>query len=175
MKHAVIVIAIGVVVSVIAGAVLVWPKYQEFSDLRAQLIQKRTQLENQNKYIQQVQAMEEKIKEKQELADKVNSALPIGPDIPSLLGFLQKASTETGIILETVDWQELTSAQNEQQRIKEYTLNLGLSGSYFAFKNFLFALEKSARMIDVLQTTFSVSAGPDEPIDFEITAKVRSY
>lgn len=175
MKYAVIIIAIGLVVSIIVGVVLLWPKYQEFSDLRTQLVQKKTQLENQNKYIQQLEAMEEKLKEKQELADKVNSALPIGPDIPSLLEFLQKASTETGVSLESADWQELSSPQTEQERIKEYSLTLNLSGSYFAFKNFLFALERSARIIEVLQTNFSISGEPNEPISFQIIMKVRSY
>lgn len=173
MKYVITIIAVSLVISIIVGALLVWPKYQELSNLRTQLEQKRTQLASQNKYIQQIKAADAQLKEKEELVSKVNSALPIGPDIPSLLEFLQEASLQTGVSLEKIDWHEARSL--EKERIKDYSLNLSFSGSYFALKNFLYALERSARLIDVFQIAFTISPEPEEPIPFKLMMKIHSY
>lgn len=173
MRYSITIIAVSLLISIIMAAFLVWPKYQEFSNLKNQLEQKRTKLENQNRYVQQLEAADAKLQEKEELVSKVNSALPIGPDIPSLLEFLQEASLQTGVSLEKIDWQE--ARLDEKERIKDYSLGLSFSGSYFAFKNFLYALERSARLIDVFQISFTTSPESEEPIPFKIMLKVHSY
>jgi len=176
MKYSIIIIAAGIIISIIIGAFLFWPKYQEFNSLQNQFSQKKDQLENQNKYMQQLLAIERKIEEKQELVNKVNSALPIGPDIPSLLNFLQGISMETGMSLEGASWQELLpSREDKKEKFKEYSLNLEVSGSYFAFINFLYSLEKSSRLINVVESRFSVPSEENEPIPFDILLKVYSY
>jgi Tfp pilus assembly protein PilO len=126
--------------------------------------------------MQQLLATEIKIEEKQELVNKVNNALPLGPDIPSLLNFLQETSTETGMSLEGASWQELSlSGKKNKERFKEYSLNLQLSGSYFAFINFLYSLEKSSRLINVVESDFSIPLEENEPIPFDVLLKVYSY
>jgi len=176
MKYSIVIIAAGIIISIIIGAFLFWPKYQEFNNLQDQVVQKKIELENQNKYMQQLLAMKRNIEEKQELVGKVNSALPLGPDIPSLLNFLQEISVQTGMSLDSVSWQELLSPRGEKKdRFKEYSLDIELSGSYFAFKNFLFSLEKSSRLINVVESGFSISTEENEPTSFDIVLKVYSY
>lgn len=176
MKYSIIIIAVGVTISIIIGAFLFWPKYQEFNGLQDELAEKNIELENQNKYMQKLLEIEGKKKEKQELVNKVNNALPIGSDIPSLLNFLQETSIRTGMGLEAVSWQELSSSNKEKKgRIKEYSISLELSGSYFAFNNFLFSLERSSRLIDVIESEFSISEEENEPIPFDIVLRVYSY
>lgn len=174
MKYATSIIAISLIVSVIMGLLLVLPKYQEFSGLKAQINQKRKQLENQQKHAEQLNAQNLQLKQKQELVSKVDSALPFGPDIPSLLEFLERTSTETGVSIERISWQEV-SFSGQAERIKEHTLGLNFSGSYFAFKNFLSALERNARLIDVFQVSFSLPPNPEEPISFKLVMRIHSY
>jgi len=176
MKYSIIIIAAGVVISITIGAFLFWPKYQEFNNLENRLAEKNAELENQNKYMQQLLKINRRREEKQELVNKVNNALPLGSDIPSLLNFLQKVSIETGIGLESVSWQELSPLNEEKkERLKEYSINLELSGSYFAFKNFLFSLEKSSRLIDVIESEFSIPPEENQPIPYNILLRVYSY
>jgi|AntAceMinimDraft_18_1070375.scaffolds.fasta_scaffold00463_9 Tfp pilus assembly protein PilO len=176
MKYSIIIITTGILISIIMGTFLFWPKYQEFNSLNDALIIKKVQLENQNRYTQQLLTMERKIQENQELADKVNSILPLGPGIPSLLNFLQETSIETGMSLDNVTWQKLLPSRNEEKkRLKEYSLNLKLSGSYFAFMNFISSLEKSSRLINIVATEFSVPIEENEPIPFSLVLKIYSY
>lgn len=176
MKYSIIVITIGIITSIILAVFLFLPEYQKLDDLQDQLLEKRIELENQNKYTSQLLATERNFEENQELVNKINSALPIGPDIPSLLNFLQEVSLETGMSLEGVSWQKLPSSREEKKGpLEEYSLNLELSGSYFAFKNFLFSLEKSSRLINVIESKFSVPEEENESIFFNIVLKVYSY
>ena len=176
MKYSIIIIAMGITVSIIIGVFLFWPEYRELNNLQDRLAQKNTELENQNKYMQQLLEIEEKRKEKKELVNKVNNALPLGSDIPSLLNFLQEACIQTGMGLDAVSWQELLSSNKEKRgRLKEYSISLKLSGSYFAFNNFLFSLERSSRLIDVIESEFSISEEENEPIPFDIVLRVYSY
>ena len=95
----------------------------------------------------------------------------------NLLNFLQEMSIETGMSLEDVAWQELLPSRKEKKngRLREYSLDLNLSGSYFSFINFLFSLEKSSRLINIVESKFSIPSEENEPISFDIILKVYSY
>jgi len=181
MKYAIIIVSISLAISIILGAVLVLPKYQKLSHLRGQIVQNKVQLENQNKYIQQLKAIDKKMEEKQEFVSKVNSALPSGADTPSLLKFLEETAAQSGVTIKKADWQERSSAMDREQReklkgkLKEYSIGLDISGSYFAFRNFLVALEKSARLIEAPQVSFSINQESEQAPSFRMTIKIYSY
>ncbi len=174
-KHIIIITVVGVIISVSIGAIFVWPKYQEFNRLQERLVQERIKLEVQSEYLQELQRVENELRERQALVGKVKSALPLGPDIPSLLEFLQETSRKKGMWLENVSWREVLSRQIQEERLKEHTLSLDLTGSYLSFRNFLFALERSARLIEVLEATLTLPLEPDELISFGVKIKVHSY
>ncbi len=177
MKYVIIIIVISLILSIAVGIIWLWPTYQDFSKLKTQLAQKKIELANQNKYAQQLQEIGEQFDEKKELVDKINNALPISPHISSLLDFLQESAKQTGMSFEDIGWHELTSSEIEKikTRMREYSVRITASGSYSAFKNFLFVLERSARLIDVVQTDFSLSSEQGKPMSFELILKVRSY
>lgn len=174
MKYAGPVIVITLVVAVILAVFLILPRYRELGSLKLELSQNRENLQNQQKYAAQLEATERQLEESKESVDKIDSALPSGPDIPSLLNFLQEASGSAGVELEGAAWLEEVSAK-EQENVKEYSLGLSFSSSYFAFKNFLSALEKSARLINVSKIDFSVPQERNQPLPVQINMKVYSY
>ncbi|PIS34822.1 MAG: hypothetical protein COT37_00610 [Parcubacteria group bacterium CG08_land_8_20_14_0_20_43_9] len=174
MRYVIIIIATSLIISLLLGVFLVWPKYRDFSEVRNQLSQKRLQLENQNKYIQSLKVADKEMAERAELVAKVNSALPIGPDAPSLLGFLQDASVSSGISLNGISWEDVSS-RDDKERIKKHFFSAELSGSYFAFKNFLFAVETSSRLINVRQMNFTAPVAEGQPALIKIRAGISSY
>jgi Tfp pilus assembly protein PilO len=174
MKYAIIIITSSIIISIILVAFLVWPEYMAFSDASKQLSQKILQLENQNKYIQSLKVADSQLKEKTELVEKINSALPNEVDIPSLLEFLQKASISSGVSLNKISW-ESVSFGGEKEKIKKHYFGAEITGSYFALKNFLFAVETSARLINIEQLSFTTSSESNKPATIQIRASVSSY
>jgi len=60
------------------------------------------------------------------------------------------------------------------KEIKEMNFELGLSGSYSSFKNFLSILERSSKLIEIEKISFSVGE-KEKPWDFNLGIKVYSY
>ncbi|MBU3964468.1 type 4a pilus biogenesis protein PilO [Patescibacteria group bacterium] len=174
MKYAIIIVAVSILISLTLGIFLVWPQYRGFRDIQSQLNQKELQLENQNKYIQSLKVAKKEMDERSDIVSKIESALPIGSDAPSLLEFLQNASASSGISLDNISL-EKASPGDEKERVKSHFFSAELSGSYFSFKNFLFALETSSRLIEVEQTNFSVPLTEGQSALIKIRARISSY
>lgn len=65
------------------------------------------------------------------------------------------------------------SPKKEGPEIWETKIDLVLSGSYSAFKNFLSILEKSARLIETESLSFS--SPKEETFQFDLKIKIHSY
>lgn len=174
MKYAIIIITSSIVISLVLIAFLVWPEYRAFNDVSKQLAQKILELENQNKYIQSLKVADGQLKERAELVEKINSALPTEVDIPSLLEFLQKASISSGVSLNKINWESI-SLGDAKEKIKKHYFSAEITGSYFALKNFLFAVETSSRLINIEQLSFTTSSENNKPATIQIRTSVSSY
>ncbi len=170
----------------VIGTFLIWPKYQDLRSLQLEIGKKRVELQYKEKHISNLQEVSEELKKYKTELSKIDSALPFNPSLPSLFNFLQKASSQNGLIFRNVDSFSMTTPKEKptvptQPGIKEISLNLGVSGSYSAFRNFLSTLEKSARLIKIENISFS---SPEEkltvptqetPFDFDLSIRVYSY
>lgn len=168
-------------ISLVLGIIFLWPHYQELDNLQIKIDNKKQEIQNRDKYYKELSSLSEKLDEYQEELVKIDSALPSEFSMPSLLKFLQKIAPENGLILTTVS---SFSIQPSPQRmdIKEIQGSLKLSGSYPSLKNFLKALEKSARLIEVDSISFSVSQKKEdetveisEIFNFQLEIKTNSY
>jgi len=144
------------------------PKKTSLSILNSELSQKRQEFETSDKYFQEVLKTSEKLKNYQEEISKIDSALPDDPSIPSLFNFLQKSSSQSGLLLENIG----SISVKEEGKLKKWTTTLKLKGGYSSLKNFISILEKSARLIKVEKTSIS-SEG--ESLSFNLTISVFSY
>jgi len=142
--------------SLVLGVIFLWPRYQEINNLQIEIGYIEQEIENRDKYYQQLADISKELEKHQEELAKIDSALPSEFSAPALLKFLQKVAPENGLILTTVS---SFSVQPSPQKadIKEIQGSLELSGSYSSLKNFLKALEKSARLIEVDSISFSTS------------------
>lgn len=184
MNRPIIIIVILLIVLVL-GIILIWPKYQSLDFLRTNIEEKEVELQYKEEYFSQLQDISEKLKDYEENFSKISNALPLDSSIPSLFNFLQKTSSGAGLILEDITLQgiidnvAIKELENESEvstkGIKEIRVNLSLSGSYSAFKDFLQVLESSARLIEVKNISFSSPLESREPFSFGVNIITHSY
>ncbi|MBU4299403.1 type 4a pilus biogenesis protein PilO [Patescibacteria group bacterium] len=164
-------IIICLLLSLALGFFLVWPKGQEFRQGKAEIQQKETEFRNLKGYLSELRSVSEELQKYPTELSKIETALPSRFSLPSLINGLQKTASERGLILKSYS---LGSLPKQESGIKELPLALVLSGSYSAFKDFLFVLERSSRLIELENVSFS-SPEEGKPSDFNLGIKVYSY
>lgn len=153
-----------------------WPKYQELKLKRAEVYQKETELRNLKDYGAEISFLSEELKKYSAELEKIDSALPSRFSLLSFLNYLQKTTSENGLILKNYGYSLPPPAKEKEggQEIKEVHFDMNFSGSYSSFKNFLPVLEKSSKLIEIEKISFSVSE-MEKPWDFSLGIKFYSY
>jgi len=168
-----IIIIVCLCFTVVFGVGILYPKYTELRILRKEIEEKRTDLKSREEHFLDLAKTSEKLKEYTDALSKIDSALPLDPNLPALFGFLQKVSSENGLILKEIKPFSIASS-GEVPGIQETHLALSVSGSYPAFKNFLSVLQKTSRLIEAESVNFS-SPEEGESFFFNLRIKVHSY
>jgi Tfp pilus assembly protein PilO len=163
---------------------LIWPQYQELSSLGAEVEGKRIEFQYLEEYFSKLEQLSQKLKQYEVQLAMIDSALPSDSSLTllSLMDFLQEASSQNGLIFQQFGGSSMTSSklagktvdlsQSETiSNIEEIQLGFKVSGSYSALKNFLNALEKSAKIIEVE----SISLEGEEPFSFNLQITTHSY
>ena len=150
-----------------------WPKYQDYSNLKFDIAGKKAELQNKNEYFSQLSDLSLKLKEYGTELSKIDSALPLSPEVKDLLNFLGKTSSQNGLILEKVNLEKISPLEKNSKILKT-SLTFSVTGYYPAFKNFLSGLEKSGRLIEVESVSFS-SSKKEEAFPFDVKIKTYSY
>lgn len=135
------------------------PKYQEFKILQQKLGEKQAEYDAKFAYYSEIAKVYEKIMANKELVDKIDSAIPSNVSYGPLVYFFQKKGFENGLILKGL---YLTKASSKDQKsdIKEIVFSLSLLGEYSSFKNFMYSLERSARLFEINSASFGTSVQP---------------
>lgn len=171
----VLIIVISLVLSLILGVLLLWPKYQNLTNLQIQLENKKTEFKYRDEYYQDLFLLSEKLKEFEAEISNIDSALP--PDsssaILSFYNYLQRVPSESGLILKNLGSASL-SPLDGKPGIEAISISITVSGSYPSLKNFLKTLEKSARIIKVESISFS-SPTEEEFFEFGLGLQTHSY
>lgn len=169
------------------GLFLIWPKYQKLSTLKLEIESKETELRYVEEYFAKLNKLSQELKEYESQLSKIDFALPSDSSstVISLINFIQRASSQNGLIVKNLKSFSISlpkspaptpgSPQTQPpSRIKEISLDFETSGSYFALKNFLNALEKSAKIIEVENVSFSTKEKEETP-SFDLKIKTYSY
>ncbi|PIR71770.1 MAG: hypothetical protein COX89_01390 [Candidatus Nealsonbacteria bacterium CG_4_10_14_0_2_um_filter_37_10] len=173
MKSRPFIIVVFLFLTLAMGIGLIWPKYQElkFSEQRNE--EKRAEIAGKEEYFQDLKKAAEALKNYQNQLSKIDSALPPDPGLEVLFNFLQKASSQSGLVLTDIK-SSVTSKIADLEGLKETELSLVVSGAYTSFKNFLSVLEMTARLIEVESISFS-SSEKEGLQKFNLKIKVYSY
>lgn len=169
-----IIITICLIITIALGIWVIWPQYQNLKSKQLEIKAKTIELQNETvSYEELVKTSEELKKYPEELA-KIDSALPLEVSMPSMLDFLQKKASESGLNIKQFGQAPISSSK-DNPKFKEYLLNLSLYGSYQNLKNFILTLEKSARVFEVESISFSFPGKKEYPFLFNLTIKFYSY
>lgn len=171
VKNPLLISGICLIISLVFGWALIYPQYQEFSILRKKVEGKEIELESETVYFADLQKISQELQKYQTPLSKIDSALPKTSSLLEILNFIQRTVPQSGLILKGLSPVAVASGVEETQ-IKETRINLGLSGDYSSFKNFLFVLEQSARLFEVESISFSSGK---EGFGFDLTIKTYSY
>ncbi len=159
---------------------LIMPAFDSLSANRQIMADEKSELEKIQSFNQKIEEMNSQYKSEE--LNKLLSVLPKEEELPSLLIQLEALATSNGLIMESVDFNEIaqiaevappqtediipkagnTAAQQTSQTAqaapyKILAVNLKLSGGYGAFKNYLQAVEKNLRLMDVVSLNLSNS------------------
>lgn len=168
-----IIIAVCVLIVIALGVLLIWPKYLILKDSLVKVEKKAIELKYITDYFADLKKISEDLKGYEAELLKIESALPSDPSLPSLLHFIQTEASQNGLILKRISSASVGPLAKDSD-VKEQSLSIELSGFYPAFKNFLAVLEKSGRLIEIEQISFSASK-EKEPIIFTLEIKTYSY
>jgi Tfp pilus assembly protein PilO len=168
-----IVIAICFLLFLVLGGGLILPKYKGLKDLQASVAEKETELQYKQQYFSNLADVKTKLDKYEEELSKIDSALPFGPSLPSLFNFIQGAGSQSGIVLKGIS--PFTSTSQKESKVKKTEFSLEVSGDYASFKSFISALEKSARLIEIENISFSLPKEGGDIFTFNIKIAVSNY
>jgi len=167
------IIAVCFFFSLILGALILWPRFQDLRTIQTAVKDISEEVQYQEQYFSQLADIQNKFKNYEEKLSKIDSALPNDPSLASLFNFLQKASSQSELILKGISSFTISYSENNPS-LRKAQLSLEVSGSYSAFKEFLSTIEKSARLIEVENISFSTPKEEDI-FTFNLRIKVYSY
>lgn len=158
----------------ILGAIFLgWPKYQDLNQLRLEVKAKEKELQNKEDYFSELRNLALKLKEYASELAIVDTALPADPSACGFLNFLEKASSQNGLIVKNLSLGEISSFEEESD-IKRIAVSFSATGPYSALKNFLSVLQNSSRLIEVKSIYFS-SPEKGEVFSFDLIIRTHSY
>lgn len=171
----ILIIAVSLGLIMIFGILFLWPKYQDFTNLQIQLKNKENEFKNRNEYYQDLFSLSEKLKEFETEISNINSALPsdVSAAALSFHNYLPKVASENGVILKSMGSFSVSTLSGKGN-IQVISIPIEVSGSYTSLKNFLTVLEKSARIIEVTNISFS-SPQEEEFFGFQLNLQTHSY
>jgi Tfp pilus assembly protein PilO len=153
------------------------PKYREVQFLKFQIEEKKKELEYKEEYLEELENLAARLKDYQKEWEKIESALPDQPSLPTLFYFFQKLSAQNGLILRGISFQGISPLEIKRESpfpLQKISFSLSLSGSYSALKNFLWALQKNARLFEIEGISFS-APGEEESFNFNLEVRTHSY
>jgi len=142
----------------IAGYFLVWPKYQEVSNLKKELEIKDEQLKERQSYNSELDILAENIKQHSEEIAKIDTALPLEPSIAALYYFIKELDAKTGLNFEDINISSLFTSKGQSSTSRAYydmPFSVSMFGGYSEFKDFLKSLYLNSRIVEVKELNFS--------------------
>lgn len=158
---------------ILGGIFLWWPEYQKFTEEKAKLEAKITELKQKEEYYAGLTSISAQLAQYEAELKKIDSALPTEPSIVTLFYFVQKTAAENGLILQDINQQ--TGGTGGEAKT-DISLSISVSGPYSALKNFLAALYNNIRLIDVELIKFtSPPEKTNDVFSVGLTLKTHSY
>ena len=164
---------ISFIVSLILIFIFIFPLFSSVKVIYSNLSQKRQEIEKLKELSDKIEKIRQNYDSISEEVEKILLTLPKEKDLPQLLVQFEKLAVNNGLLLESIEFGEISKKEESDfiKNIEDYeTLNqskkmlsvfpnssvlLKVTGSYSAFKNYISALEKNIRSMDIYSIKFS--------------------
>lgn len=164
-----IAIAIILFIVILLSVVLVLPEYRVFTSLREDLGIKTAEYNAEYDYYAAIEKTYYELKNQEDSIKKIDSALPEDSNLGNLVYFFQRAALESGMLLKDVVLSKVSTATSQANAgkkdvVNEIIFSVDILGDYTALSKFLSAMEKSARIFEVTNISFSSAGGGPAPV-----------
>lgn len=156
--------------SVITAVGFVWPKYQEYSLLKAQIEEKKDRLASGEQALDQLEKTQEMVSARQSDFDKLQAALPQDAGLPVVYDHVQKLGGESGLVVTSI---EGSAAEDPVKELETLVFRVELIGSYEGLKSFLVEAKRSSRILNV--NTLSIAGDGESPGALNIEVELVAY
>jgi type IV pilus assembly protein PilO len=174
-----VLIAVGLIAG---GYFIIWPKYQEFKQKKQEVEFTDEEFRAKEEYLLNIENNLKELSKYEEEVSKIDSALPSDPSIAALMNYFQKESSQNGLIMKKIDVSGLFTGAEAQSKIQKMPFSITVSGSYDSFKNFVLAVYKNTRLIEIKSIEFSGLSEKTEKglkvkdlFDFSLEVETQSY
>ena len=192
MNPKIVISLISLLVGITLVFVFIVPNWSSIKILRFEVGILEQDVVDLEKLLSETRQIKEKYIQAEEDAKRIFLAIPKQRDLPYLLIQFEALAASNGLLLESIEFsqaeevskkkpvQTTTKSQVENTFLKISHINLSLSGSYSAFKNYLVALENNIRSMDVYSIGFapygySDAFGGFASDIFEFTSEIVVY
>lgn len=162
----IIILFVAVVLALLSSSVL--KEYEALNLVKGQISIKEDELQYQEEYFQKLKSISDRLQENKDSLLKIESALPENPQIPELLAFIQRSTSQSGLMLGDVNLGSMSAEDN----IKKTKVNFLMMGDYIGLKKFISLVENSSRLTDITSIYFS---SPEEGELFKFNLKITAY
>lgn len=137
------------------------PQYRHYQDLRKAGMGKMAQYSGESIYFARISDILSNLQGRKEALEKIESALPAGFSLGPLMDFLYKKGSENGVLITSVVFAESSLGLPEIAPVsaagqtQDVAFTLDARGSYNGLKNFLLAIDNSARLFETDSIAFS--------------------
>lgn len=158
--------------AIILAIALVFPKKGDLDSSNKKVSEKKAELQSKEEYFASLAKTSRELERYPSQLAKIGSALPASSQLPALFEFLQKAASQTGLVLTSISPLSLGQAAESRGGLADSAINLQVAGSYPAFRDFLSVLENSSRLIEIENIAVSVREAGSE---FGLRIKAYSH
>lgn len=179
-KYIPIILVLFFILLIGGGYFLISPKFQELRRKKLEVGIQDEEFRRKEEHFLNLKNTLEQLSQYENQISKINSALPSRPLEPDILNYLQKLSSENGLILKDINAAGIFGVKGiPGEKIKKLPISVDLIGSYTSLKSFILAIYKSARIIEIKSISFSNIAGEGEMaqdlFNFNLGLETHSY
>lgn len=169
MNKKIIISLISLALSLVLIFVFGFSQWSSIKIFRTELAQKKQLINEIKELLTKVGEIEQEYQEVADEAQKIFVGLPQEKDTAYLLVHFETLASQNGLLMESINFGQIIKKE-EQQALQQqsdqsakilsnspsFSVNLNMIGSYDAFKNYLAAIESSARLMDINSINFIV-------------------
>lgn len=165
--------------SVLIVFFLIIPQYQNLETLKKLVADFETARKNQVNYFEELKKISFDLERHKDALSKIETALPSNPSLPELFHFIQGLCAQNECDLIKIGSISTFSLPNSQ--LKETKTEITVRGNYSNFKKFLSGIERSSRLIEIENISFSFpETGPQKKTSaeeglFNFNLKIKTY